>query len=764
MRDNEWTAVAQRGLTNKQWGGVAKAEAQQAALRLEGAADVNEELAEIGLSAKTGWYASILLYGVGGVVTVLLGLLRPDMVPTGVTILGGFAILLSVLSAVGSRYLTNADWATHLRLGLGLSIFLIGAVVAGDLRLAFIMLPLFVLITPTFLYGARFATPYVLAVTATILIVMLATPGPARTAHAILTTGAMLMIVISFMFAEHRTRSLARTNRKLAFTDALTGIANTRRLRERLTDALGKPFGDGQPFVLFAIDLDNFKVVNDTFDHSTGDRVLCAVAKALDEEVRFDDLVARRGGDEFSVLITSPNEVDLDELTMRLERAIERARLATCPQITPSGSVAYVESLEGDSIASVLQRADDELHTRKLAFHASETGPARRNLDTDAPSSSKRGRDRDTAIHSVAAAVNRAYAARKISHRERFNAFVGRVQHESSRLDPIWVFVGLMNLSIGVTLTILSAVDLLSPLPREIGMLCGLGLVAIGVLCFRGSSRAARKQLIFPSFMLSIGLATIAIAAAGDAGTAMLDIYVVLALYGFYFVSTRSALVLLAICSALLIGFAVGGSYPDGGVRAAVTVSVLFAATAVVIKVRSVTLRFVRTNRELSEVDALTGVANLRALKLRVGSAMAAADPTSLVRRPILLTVDLDRFKQVNDRYNHTVGDQVLKSVARAISETVRVDELVSRRGGDEFFVLFANETPEHIESVIPRLADAVAHARLRICPDLVPTASIGFVSWKAGDTLDDFMHRADTVMHDEKIETRERDYSALGT
>jgi diguanylate cyclase (GGDEF)-like protein len=187
----------------------------------------------------------------------------------------------------------------------------------------------------------------------------------------------------------------------------------------------------------------------------------------------------------------------------------------------------------------------------------------------------------------------------------------------------------------------------------------------------------------------------------------------------------------------------------------------MLVAAALVMKVRSLTLRFVRTNRELSEVDALTGVANLRALKLRVETSMAAADPNSLDRRPILVTVDLDRFKQVNDTYNHTVGDQVLESVARALSETVRVEELVARRGGDEFFILFGNETPQHIESVIPRLNEAVAHARLRICPDLVPTASIGFVSWKPEDSIEDFMHRADTVMHDEKIETRERDYSS---
>lgn len=149
MEETAKTAVSQHAVGESQ--ANAAAEDQQKVLRLEGAADVNAELAEIGLSNKSGWYASILLYGVGGLVTVAVGLLRPDVVPSGVLYLGIFAIVVSGLSALGARFLTNADWATHLRLTCGLAIFLIGALVAGPLRLAFIMLPLFVLITPTFL-------------------------------------------------------------------------------------------------------------------------------------------------------------------------------------------------------------------------------------------------------------------------------------------------------------------------------------------------------------------------------------------------------------------------------------------------------------------------------------------------------------------------------------------------------------------------------------------------------------------------------------
>lgn len=765
MEETVQTAVAQHDAVGDSQGprgdrAAAGAENHQKVLRLEGAADVNAELAEIGLSSKSGWYASILLYGVGGIVTVLLGLLRPELVPTGVTILGGFAIVLAVLSGVGARYLSNADWATHMRLFFGLVIFLTGAVVAGDLRLAFVMLPLFVLITPTFLYGARFAIPYVSIIIPAIFIVMILTPGPGRTAHAIISSGAMLMVVLSFMAAEHRTRALARANRSLAYSDPLTGIANTRRLRETLSFHLGRSREEG-PFALFAIDLDNFKLVNDTFDHTTGDKVLKAVADALAGEVGADDLVARRGGDEFSVLIAHPDGVDMARLTTRLSKAIERARMATCPQVTPSGSVAYVTSADGDTISSILQRADDELHETKLAFHAEhgDRDSVVVSLGGELDPSAPRVADREAAMRSVSAAVSRAYDGPRRRGATNLSRMVEDTKNFIRSLDPIWGFVMSMTAPIGIVFLILTLVGAFDPMPLAVGVIASGILLALTVWCWHSSRNHVSSRHVLWVFLGSIGAVTLMLAYAGQTGTAILDVFLVLGMFGFYFLRSKAAVMVLALCAALFVGFAVGADYPDGGIRSAVTLAVMFVAAAIVMKVRSLTLGFVRTNRELSEIDALTGVANLRALRLRVQSAIGEAEGAD-TPAPILLTVDLDRFKLVNDKYNHTTGDQVLTAVARAVSETVRMDEMVARRGGDEFFVLFQKTSPEHIENVIPRIEQAVKHARERICPDLVPTASVGYVMWRSGQTADDFMESADGVMHDEKIDTRARGYA----
>ena len=87
--------------------------------------------------------------------------------------------------------------------------------------------------------------------------------------------------------------------RHLAHFDSLTGLAN----RVTLHDALRDHLASGAPGALLSMDLDHFKAINDTFGHSTGDRVLTAVADRLRRLVRPGDIVARLGGDEFAVLV-----------------------------------------------------------------------------------------------------------------------------------------------------------------------------------------------------------------------------------------------------------------------------------------------------------------------------------------------------------------------------------------------------------------------------------------------------------------------------
>ena len=172
-------------------------------------------------------------------------------------------------------------------------------------------------------------------------------------------------------------------------------------------------------------------------------------------------------------------------------------------------------------------------------------------------------------------------------------------------------------------------------------------------------------------------------------------------------------------------------------------------------KLRTVSVGFARRHRELAEVDSLTGVANLRAAKVRLAYAVKRARAER--GRPAVVAIDLDEFKPTNDEHSHSTGDKVLQVVARAISTAVRLEDLVARRGGDEFLVVIDDSDPEHLDEVGQRIGDAIVRARRRVCPDLCPTAGVASLEWHTGEAADDLLHRADEALHTAKLTGRDQ-------
>ncbi|MFT5852506.1 MAG: diguanylate cyclase (GGDEF)-like protein/PAS domain S-box-containing protein [Colwellia sp.] len=117
--------------------------------------------------------------------------------------------------------------------------------------------------------------------------------------------------------------------RQLAFYDPLTKLPNRRMLQDRLQLMLTARSRDEKFNALFFIDLDDFKIINDTKGHIMGDQLLIAVATRIQESIREADLVARIGGDEFVVMIAN---IDEDEVTARqlAEEIAEKIRLSIC--------------------------------------------------------------------------------------------------------------------------------------------------------------------------------------------------------------------------------------------------------------------------------------------------------------------------------------------------------------------------------------------------------------------------------------------------
>jgi diguanylate cyclase (GGDEF)-like protein/PAS domain S-box-containing protein len=160
--------------------------------------------------------------------------------------------------------------------------------------------------------------------------------------------------------------------RQLAEMDPLTGLHNRRSfvhaLHERLA-ALERPRRAGGDWALLLIDLDGFKVVNDTCGHAAGDAVLVAVAAAIRDRTRLDDTVGRLGGDEFAILFRSGIE---DAVTIG-EQIITRIALAalTVPGTPPvSASVGIVRLRPARRAEELLEAADDAMYQAKRAGKA----------------------------------------------------------------------------------------------------------------------------------------------------------------------------------------------------------------------------------------------------------------------------------------------------------------------------------------------------------------------------------------------------------
>jgi diguanylate cyclase (GGDEF)-like protein len=129
----------------------------------------------------------------------------------------------------------------------------------------------------------------------------------------------------------------------LAFHDPLTGVANRALFADRLLHAAAAAARSGQLLTVSYVDVDDFKQVNDSYGHSTGDALLVAIADRLTASVRPGDTVARLGGDEFALLLPAA-EIDPAELNERLRASFAEPFLLAGEQRQVSVSVGVVSA------------------------------------------------------------------------------------------------------------------------------------------------------------------------------------------------------------------------------------------------------------------------------------------------------------------------------------------------------------------------------------------------------------------------------------
>jgi diguanylate cyclase len=177
--------------------------------------------------------------------------------------------------------------------------------------------------------------------------------------------------------------------------------------------------------------------------------------------------------------------------------------------------------------------------------------------------------------------------------------------------------------------------------------------------------------------------------------------------------------------------------------------------------------------RHFAYHDELTGLPNRRLLFDRLGRAVAQAGRTG--RTVVVMLLDLDGFKEVNDSLGHQAGDRILRRVARRLALTVREADTACRYGGDEFVLMLpeVEVTPDtplepRIEAVKEKLCRALTAPYLLEQQVMRMTVSIGVAVFpEDGKTVDQLMSKADTHMYLDKVtkrhEARTRSAASLG-
>jgi diguanylate cyclase (GGDEF)-like protein len=161
--------------------------------------------------------------------------------------------------------------------------------------------------------------------------------------------------------------------------------------------------------------------------------------------------------------------------------------------------------------------------------------------------------------------------------------------------------------------------------------------------------------------------------------------------------------------------------------------------------------------RLLSLTDELTGLPNRRAFLRRIEDEVARVQRYGF---PLSLAlIDLDHFKQINDKYGHAGGDEVLQLYAKSILSIFRHHDLVARYGGEEFAVLLPNTDAEGSLRALTKVRNRAQETRWQANGEMipVPTFSAGVSLYKPGETASAFIERADKALYRAKRLGRNR-------
>ena len=159
-------------------------------------------------------------------------------------------------------------------------------------------------------------------------------------------------------------------------------------------------------------------------------------------------------------------------------------------------------------------------------------------------------------------------------------------------------------------------------------------------------------------------------------------------------------------------------------------------------------IKLLKQVQELTLTDSLTGFYNRRYFDLFMEKAIPAGESDSLV----LIMVDIDSFKKINDQNGHQCGDEALKHISEVIKLNVRKSDAAVRFGGDEFAIVLPNTTLDEGKTIAERICEEVAKSKLTYKNTIIHcTVCLGLALYHTEDTVEELIVKADKALYQSK-------------
>lgn len=455
--------------------------------------------------------------------------------------------------------------------------------------------------------------------------------------------------------------------------DPLTHLYNKVATGEEAERIL-KEYPEGT-HVLFLIDIDNFKSINDTFGHTVGDTVISDIASALEEQFPDHKLVGRVGGDEFLVLMDNTTLKQAEQKAKELCRHGEKKLVGDDAVIHVTMSVGLaVSGQDGNCYTELFDQADRAMYAIKRSGKSNyafagknKTVHTKRNIDTcgkDVDYEKKQGMDKEF--------LNTAFLL--LSHARDMNGSLNVLLERIGRryhLDMVAVFeydeqIPQMTLTnYWSTFGQIYEKNVIKPIRTEV-VEAGSGDFVI----LNDTDETHYKRLSFENWNTGENRITqIAVAKFEYSGSKTGELY--------FGVQNRQ-------------------NYFESADRT--TFCELARVTSVFVSLRNKLRDDQKEIRHLQDRDQLTGLYNLEAFKYRLKNILAEAKQGQ--EHYALVHIDIDKFSYVNENYGQQTGDAILKDFAGGIQTNERV-LLACRMYSDYFILLLKGKDQSEIEKLV---------------------------------------------------------------